>query len=537
LTQRHVGRLAALILIPVVLLVSSACSGEEAGPAAAGAAAVPATSATTIRLGEWFEPESLNPALRNPAGYPASYGLLMFRGLTRINPSKGYEAEPDLAESWTVSADGLTYTFTLRQDVRWHDGEPFDAEDVVFTFDMIRDPANAATTAADFALVESVQATGSHEVVFKLSTPFAPLPKKLAVAIVPEHRLTGEDVRASSFNQAPVGTGPYRFVEWRRGEFLTLERADTYEGSAPAISRVVISFVPDATTRLQMLNNGTLDVAPISPLDVDRAGEGVNVVRLPTSAPHAIAFNMNRPVWADPAVRLAINFALDRDAMVDDAFGGAAHPATGPLPNTAYVWADPEPFVFDLARSERIMRDAGYERGADGVWARDGQRVEFTLYAPVYEDEAQIAVTSLRQAGFGVTLESADYNFVYSNLDTVDAVMYSFGSPLDPDEIYFLFHSTASVATGGFNLFIADPAIDVALDEGRRAVEGPARQRAYEAFQQAARANPHYGYTVTPVGFYGVRSTVTGVPMDAPMAGAGALGFFVANLAEWEVSE
>jgi peptide/nickel transport system substrate-binding protein len=512
---------------PTVVKIEStvAPTSSSAGPAA--------KSGGTLRWAVPFEPPTLNSALRQPAGYPWYTSFTLFDGLTRLEPDQQYKPVPALATSWEISADGKTYTFKLRDGVKWHDGQSFSADDVKFTLEAILDPKNRAATYTDFTIVERVEVIDRLTVRIILKQPFAPMLTNLAVAMIPKHLLEGKDLTTDEFNQKPVGTGPFRFVEWRKGESLTLEaNPDSWRGR-PKLDRVVFRFVEDASARLVQLKTGEVDGAN---LDAKQAGEfkdSDKIVALTAtgSSPHCFALNLTNPLFADPRVRQALNYGVDKEALLKTVGGGAGVVAYGPLQNTPYDRADLPQFKYDPQKVDELLTGAGWNKNASGSFEKDGKTLSFTLIAPVYLDEATLMASSLRQVGIDVQVDQKDYRYVYSNLDKFDAVMYSFGSPADPDSVYFLFHSSGHADKAGFNFFYTNPKVDDLLDRARSAPDPALRKSLYAEFQAEVNADPPYVWGWYPSNYVGVRKDLVGLSSAGLSGESGWFAFW--NMEAW----
>jgi peptide/nickel transport system substrate-binding protein len=462
-----------------------------AGPAAGGAA----DATLTYAIGD--EPEEFNPALVDEHLDPVTE--LVFRGLTGHDADN--EVVPALAEDWTVSEDERTYTFDLREGVTWHDGAPFTADDVVFTVEAVRDGDFA--TSNKFAAVEEVRAEDDHTVVIELATPVPALLDTLSNGVLPEHLLAGPGIDDPAFGAAPVGTGPFRLDEWRHGEYAALSAFPDYYGGAPGLDGITVAYVPDAATRLMRLQNGEVDAAALEPRQVRdfQGGDRHRVEVAPTADYRAIMFNTGPDHCyldadcADPAPRIAMGYAVDREAVISAVLNGYGTPAAGPLDLSPYR-VDAADAVHDPERAERTMTEAGYRRGEDGVWAKDGERVAFDL-TTFAEDGVRTAMvevlaTQLREQGFDVTADPRPRDAV--DWAAVDAFLIGWGTPYDPDgSLYGPFHSSEALAEGGSNYgSYADDAADDALDRGRSTADPAVRADAYADFQRAIAANPPY---------------------------------------------
>lgn len=239
-----------------VLLLSACSSTMETGGTAAGG-----EERGSLTYASDQTPDTFNPAMLVEHTNPVTE--MVFRGLVAHDADN--EVVPALATDWTVSDDGLTYEFTLREDVTWHDGEPFTADDVVFTLQGVRDPAAEAAVAANFAAVSDVTAADDTHVRIALSEPSAPLLDVLTMGILPEHALGDSSVTDPDFGIAPVGTGPFRLVDFKNDQYAKLVVFDDFYAGAPGLEEVIITYVPDSTARAVQLANGEVDAAYVDP--------------------------------------------------------------------------------------------------------------------------------------------------------------------------------------------------------------------------------------------------------------------------------
>ncbi len=386
----------------------------------------------------------------------------------------------------------------LRTGVKFSDGTDFDAQDVVATYRALRDPAYASSLTSDYAMISDVVALDANTVRFDLSHPYAPFPHKLVLGIVPSEKLAQPGpLEANPLNTEPVGTGPYRLAEWRRGERLVLEANPDYFGGAPAVTKVTVVFATDDNTRAQRMSGGEFDATVLPPTlaatfaDTD----DVTVITHHSADYRTIALPTHHPVTGDAAVRLALNHAVNRQGMIDAYLGGKGVPAYTPIPPVLPEFVEPAAtFSYDREQAERILDQAGWVKGADGVRARDGVPARFTLmYAAgdaVRKDLATAFASDARAVGIEVSLEGLGWEAIDPRLGQ-DAVVLAGGRPFDPDlTAYPLLHS--SYAANGYNNpgSYANPEVDAALDAGRHTTDPGQRAVAYKQFQRAYTADP-----------------------------------------------
>ncbi|CAL9637448.1 ABC transporter substrate-binding protein [Streptomyces sp. enrichment culture] len=466
----------------------AACSAPGGGSGGGDAA-------DSVVIGVASEPETLSPLL----GYGKDGNSKIFDGL--LERDADLKLRPALAEALPkVSGDGLTYTYTLRDGVEFSDGEPLTAEDVVFTYETILDARTNNTARSELDAVEQVRAVGDDKVVFTLKYPYAPFAGRTVLPIVPEHIAGGQDPNTGSFNTEPVGTGPYVLTGWSKGEKLTFKANPNYWGGAPKVKKVTMAVIKDDDVRATRLRAGDLDGAVLPPaLAATFENDGDKRTYEATSYDfRAVTLPTAHPVTGDRAIRQALDAAVDRRAMVEKILDGAGRPAYGPLPSDDPWYAEGIEREKDLAKAERVLERAGWKPGGDGVRVKDGTRAAFTLLYPagdkVRQDHALAYASDAKKAGIDVTVESATWEVIEPRMKR-DAVLAGFGSSGDPDfGLYTLLHS--SLAGDGFNNMARydNPAVDRALDAGRRTQQAPARKAAYDTLQRELLKDPGYTF-------------------------------------------
>ncbi|GAA0901059.1 ABC transporter substrate-binding protein [Streptomyces thermoalcalitolerans] len=470
------------------LAACSAPTGSGGGGGGGGAA-------DSVVIGVASEPDTLSPLL----GYGKDGNSKIFDGL--LARDANLKLKPALAKALPeVDDKGLTYTYTLRDGVKFSDGEPLTAADVVFTYRTILDKKTNNPSRSELDAIKEVRAEGDDKVVFTLKYPYAPFAARTVLPIVPEHVAGKQDPNTGSFNTKPVGTGPYVLTGWSKGEKLTFKANPHYWGGEPKVKKLTMAIVPDDDVRATRLRSGDLDGAVLPPNlaatfknDKDKKtyrakSYDVRTVTLPTA----------HKVTGDRAIRRALDAAVDRRAMVDKILDGAGRPAYGPLPVDDPWYTKDIERSQDLARARRILDDAGWKPGADGIRVKDGRRASFTLLYPsgdkVRQDHALAYASDAKKAGIEVRAESATWEVIEPRMKN-DAVLAGFGSVGDPDfGLYTLLHS--SLAGNGFNNMARydDPAVDRALDTGRRSQDQATRRTAYATVQRALVANPGYTF-------------------------------------------
>jgi peptide/nickel transport system substrate-binding protein len=349
-------------LVTAILIVLISAVGVRP---AAGAPEGQMTWALHISLApSWFDPAE-TPGIATP------FLVLYALHNALVKPMPGNAMAPSLAESWSMSKDGLIYEFLLRQGVRFHNGDPLTAEDVKFSFERYRGAASKLLKER----VTSIEIGDSHRVRFRLKEPwpdFMTYYGSLTTGagwIVPKKYL--EKVGDDGFKKAPVGAGPYRFVSFNPGVELVLDAHETYWRKSPGIKRLVLKAVPDEATRLAMLKRGEADVVYLLQAELAeevRRTSGLTLRPTPIVSTHWIVFVDQwdpKSPWADRRVRLAANHAMNRQAVNEALTLGFSRITWSIIPQSFDFFWQPPGYPFDPARAKQLLAEAGYPRGFD----------------------------------------------------------------------------------------------------------------------------------------------------------------------------
>lgn len=476
------------------LVVLAGCSAPtDTGTAGGGETG----DGRSIVIGAGSEQESLNPIL----GYAPDGASRIFDGLVAWDAD--LKLVPALAESVpTVSADGLTWTATLRPGVTFSDGRPLTAADVVFTYSSVVDPKVDSTIASNYDALAGVTAPDDRTAVFTLKYPYAPFGQRLTLGVVPKAAFDGVDINTAPFNSAPIGTGPYTVAEYRQGDRIVLKANETYWGGAPAIKTVTMVFVTDDNARATRMASGEFDLTVLPPklakTYADRAG--FRVVQSQSADYRGLGIPSELPFTSDSTVRLAINTGINRQAMIDTILGGAGKPAATPISPYLSNWYDPAAtFAYDPARAGRLLDQAGWVVGPDGQRARNGQQAQLPILYPsadsLRKEFALATASDLAKLGIDAPVEGTTFEIMLARQKET-AGIWGGGDPYDPDSAaYTLLNSSYIGQQGYVNMTLYRNAdVDAALDAGRRTIDPTARKAAYDAFQTAYVADPGWAF-------------------------------------------
>lgn len=466
--------LVAALLLTAVPAGLQPAGGQTSGPRYGG----------TLRMGMQTDPVGLDPHMVTAT---ASRNMMENVYDTLVFYSAGGRYSPGLAESWTTSADGLTWTFRLRRNAKFHNGRPMTAEDAAYSINRVRDPRNRSPWVGNYADVDNVTAADPYTVVVKLKKPFAPLLAKLsqshAGAIVPKEVAEA----AGGLNEHPVGTGPFRFVGYTPQQRLTLVRSGDFWGvdengrRLPYLDRVEFVFFPDAVARATAIRTGTVDFieyVPSSEVRSLRTDPNVEVVGGPSANFRSIYINNAIAPFNNVKVRQAMAWAINRKEIIDTAlFGVGGIEATGHVipPGNFFALSRNVYDKVDLDRAKRLLAEAGHPNGFEADFYVTST-YDF-LRAP-----AEVIQAQLGRIGIRLRIVAADWS-VY--LPTVVAKRYTLtvlgtSGQVDPDD--YLFNNFRSGDPRNFVNF-ADPAFDKLVEDGQSIANEAQRKRLYEQAQ------------------------------------------------------
>ncbi|MCW4466070.1 ABC transporter substrate-binding protein [Glutamicibacter sp. MNS18] len=489
--MRHALRRTTLALLLPMVLAATSCQGPASGTASANDRQV---ALLTPAL-----PDTLNPL----AGFDNN-------GTGKVNESLyTLEGEPDslprivpllAAGEPRISTDGLAWTVALRTDVEFSDGSGFDAQDVVASFRTVMDPASASPIAGTLENLADVEALDGHTVRFTLKESQVSFGTALLIGIVPSELVEpGQPVGESLLNREPVGTGPY-LVESFSASQLVLTANARHHAGAPEVARVVYEAAEDDNARSQRLATGGFTGTVLPPRlafgYADR--EGFEVVNATSADWRGISLPADHPLTGDPTVRLALNLAVDRRQLIDAVLAGAGREAHTFVPAEYGEAYNPEAvFDHDPQRAIRLLEQAGWKPGADGMLDKNGQPAEFTImYNPgdILRRDLSLALASqLERIGVRAAVEAATFDEAEPRIDQ-DAIMLGGGdTPYDVDtQLYKMLHSSYPQAGAYYDnpSHFASKEMDRALHTGRTSVDPASRQAAYRKVQQLYAEQP-----------------------------------------------
>ncbi|SDR22362.1 peptide/nickel transport system substrate-binding protein [Rhizobiales bacterium GAS191] len=433
--------------------------------------------AAPLQIAVDSSPAGLDPHIITAFSSAVIVNGTIYEGLTAID--KDLRIVPSLAESWTVSQDGLSYSFKLRSGVTFHNGAPMTSEDVAASFRRVQSKEIGSPLASRLAALDTVTAVDPLTVEVKLKEPSAPLLAGLAsIAIVPRQMEANRD----ALQKQPVGTGPFRFETWQPNGFVLLARNEAYrEAGKPKLEGLKFNIVPESSTRQVGLTSGQYALLP--QIDAATALQlkgkpNISLTQTLELSNTVIGLNVSRPPFNDPKVREAVNYALDRQAIIEAALFGAGVPA-GPLSPALKQWARPVSdfpcYRHDVQRARVLLQEAGFTVG---------QKLTLRVLAARQDikDIAQVVQAELAEAGITVELlnqETGQFVQDWRN-SNFDLFASANAGGADPDEFFYRTFRTG----GSTNVFkYSDASIDKALDEARRIQDPTKRKALYDEVQ------------------------------------------------------
>lgn len=527
-----------VIVICVLSLIFTGC-GQKTEKAADKVPVFPKVSQAdpegTLVFSLGGEISILNPILSSDTASSAVEGTI-FSGMTKINEK--LDIIPDIARKWSVSADGRVYTFYLRDDVFWHDGVKCTAEDVKFTFDSILDPKVNSVRRGDFIIdgvpIEFI-VVSPYILRAVLPKPFAPFLASAGMSILPKHLLNGKDINAASFNQHPIGTGPFKFKEWVSGDHVTVERNEKYYGGKPRLSKILYKIVPDENSRLIALEAGEADESDVPAKDYKRIKRlnNINVFEYDSLVYTYLGLNLDNPLFRDKNVRKALAYATDKGQMINLIFRGLASPAYSPSAPVSWVYEDKvNKYPYNIQKANKMLDDAGWKMrkedigasGYRGIREKNGKKFEFEILVNQGNKEREKAAVILqwqyKKIGVKVNIRILEWSAMLKIVNApkapkqFDALIIGWSLGIDPDS-YSIWHS--SQFPNGLNFIdYKNPVVDRLLEQGRTTIDKGNRKAIYQELQRIIADDQPYIFLWYPKSIAAVSKRVGGLSKPGP---------------------
>jgi peptide/nickel transport system substrate-binding protein len=442
----------------------------------------------------------------------------------------------DLAESWEISPDGLTITFKLRKGVKWQDGAPFTAQDVMFTYQLMVDPKTPTAYGEDYKQVKKAEVLDDYTFRVTYPQPFAPALGSWTLAILPKHLLEGQDITKSPLARHPIGTGPFKFREWRTGDKIILSYNPDYFEGRPYLNGYIYLVKPDQATMFLELKAGNIDRMGLTPLQDKRQTEYAkfqetfNKYKYVSFAYTYLGYNLEDQRFADRRVRQALTYAINKKEIVDGVLLGLGQEATGPYkPGTWFSNPIVPRFDYNPEKAKALLAEAGWHPNSQGILEKDGKPFEFTILTNQGNDlrvrTGEIIQRRLRDVGILVkirTVEWAAFLKEFIDKGRFEAVLLGWTTGQDPDA-FDVWHSSKT-KPGELNfIHYNNPEVDRLLEEGRHTFDREKRRQAYFRFQEILAEDQPYTFLFVPDAlpavhkrFHGIKPAPAGINYNFP---------------------
>lgn len=479
-----------------MLLATALCAGLCPGLVSAQAA--------TLRLGVAQDAVTVDPIASsdNPSIWTE---LLIYDQLVR--PSKdGTKLEPGLAESWTVTPDGKEFRFTLR-DAKFSDGSPVTAADVVFSLQ--RAAGEKSEWGRFFRPITHYEVVDDHTVVMKLDKPFTPILNNLAMfsaSILPAKLVKAQ---GDKFFETPVGSGPFILKSWSRGQKQELVRNPNYwEAGKPALDGAVIEVVPEDNARVLKLKANELDAiigVPYNQAETLKTDSAIKIGLAPVFRIDMVQLNNTKPPFNDPSVRQALNYALDKQAIITGLLRGNAEPANSSMPVMAYHNTALKPYPLDLEKARALLKQGGVPGGFKATMLVAGGKVTDRQVASAIQ-------ASLKKIGVELEIRTIEGSSLYSTTKSGNyemALGYATSDTIDPDQTSG-FTAVNPERANAYHTQWKDERVNELYAQERTTLDGPERAKLFQEMEQRIHDGAPFIFLWTPKEVYATRATVSG---------------------------
>lgn len=511
----------AMFLLLIPLLSAGFVQAEE--PAYGG----------TFRYGTTTNPRGMfNPILSTEV-YDGYIIDLVYDGLIYVD--ENLEVQPQIAESWEYSEDGLSITFYLREGVKFHDGHELTARDVAFTFTTICDPYYTGVRYGNFSVlkgaedyhqgeidyVEGIKILDDYTIKFTTEEPFAPFLYQFTYGILPYHRLKDvpvAELEAHRFNSNPVGAGPFKFVEFRTDQHVILDVFEDYHDGRPYLNRVVFQVLSEDAVVIY-LRQGRVDFVGVTSeqFPMVKALDFVDTYVYEALSYSYLAFNLRQERFNDVKVRQAMKYGFDRDTYVNIILDGFGIKANAPMPKASWAFTDEgiNDYPYDPELAAQMLAEAGWEKGSDGILTKADMRLDFeVIYGEGTRATEQMMLLfqqNMGDLGINVELRPMDFSAAVDRVDARDFDMFTMGWSLsaDPDPHGIWFSEVPWNDPGFYN-----ERSDELILEGRQTMEQEKRQEIYAEWQQIINYELPYIFLNYSVAISAVNQRIKGIDTD-----------------------
>lgn len=489
------------------------------------------------------EPSGLIPMI---AGESASSTIAGYIFNTLIKYDRNLDLEGELVKSWDISRDQKIITFHLKPELKWADGAPLTSEDALFTWQLVTDEHTRTPYGSDFKLVVKAEAPDPLTFRVSYSQPYAPaLDSWAGLQILPKHLLQGQDINTTAFARKPVGSHYYKLDDWRNGEQISLVRNPLATQGPAHIDRIVTRIIPDVAAQFLELLADNIDSMGLNPIQYARIfpsrpdlGKKIAMYRELGNGYTYLGFNLKHQPFDDRRVRLAINYAIDKQEIIDGVLLGLGEPVAAPYkPGTRWVNPQLKPYGYDPEKARQLLKEAGFvDHDGDGIIDRDGKPLAFEILTNQNEQRKTSAVLiqrRLKEVGIDAkirVLEWASFVGRFIKTGDFDVIVLGWSLSQDPDQ-YSIWHSSQT-KPGQFNIGgYSNPQVDKLLEQGRLELNPDKRMKIYHEFSRILLEDSPVVYLYAGYGLPAIHKRVKGITNPAPPAGIGY------NSQEWYIPE
>ncbi|CAN4270044.1 DdpA ABC-type dipeptide transport system, periplasmic component [Methylophilaceae bacterium] len=531
------------LLVFVICLISACGNDEDANTKLKPNfdVAHPASPGGTMIDAMTGEPSGLIAMIAGESAASAIAGNL-FNSLLKYD--KNLDLTGELAQSWEVSSNQRTITFHLKPNLKWSDQQPLTSADVLFTWQKVTNDNTRTPYGSDFKLVSKAETPDAQTFRVTYAVPYAPaLDTWAGLHILPKHLLQDQDINNTAFARHPVGSHYYKLSDWKNGQYLKLSRNPYASQGQANIEHLLSRIIPDKAAQFLELSADNIDSMALNPIQYARIfpsradlSKNIGLYKELGNSYSYMGFNLKRKPFDDVRVRQAINYAIDKQEIIDGVLLGLGEPVASPYkPGTR--WSNPslQPYPYDPIKARALLREAGFaDTNGDGILEKDGKPFSFEILTNQNKEREMTAVLiqrRLKEVGIDVNirvLEWASFLGRFIKPKQFDAVVLGWSLSLDPDQ-YGIWHSSQQ-APGQFNFIsYSNPQADKLLEAGRIELNPDKRMKIYHAFSKILLEDSPVIYLSAGYGLSAIHKRVKGISNPAPAAGIGH------NTYEWYI--
>ncbi len=498
-----------LFFLSLIIISLAACDNNPAADNRRRLTAKQPAYGDILVRGEIGDASNLIPLLASDSASHSIAGMV-YNGLVKYD--KNMNIIGNLAESWDITGNGLVITFHLRKDVKWHDGQPFTASDVLYTYQITVDPQTPTAYAEDFKMVKKAEVLDDYTFRVTYDKPFAPALISWSSSILPRHLLSGKDITKSPLARHPIGTGPYKFKEWLTGQKIVLVSNHDYFEGRPYIDGQITRIIPDTATMFLELRAQNLGMMGLTPMQYKRQTENnlfknnFNKYRYLSFAYTYLGYNLKNPLFTDKRVRQAISYAINKDEIISGVLLGLGKPATGPYKPGTWAYNNKvRVYNYNPQKARELLREAGWTKlNKDGALEKDGKPFIFEIVTNQGNETrqkcAEIIQRQLAEVGIKVKIRILEWSALvtdFINKRRFDSVIMGWTIPLDPDA-YDVWHSSKTKPEELNFISYNNPEADKMLEKGRSTFDKKERKKYYDRFQEILAEDQPYTFLYVP---------------------------------------